>query len=339
MSEQFDRAAIGAQALAMTQAQNEPQEADASTETEADSTEEAADDEPAESEAAEADDSDAGEDGDEDESGEGSEGGIDAEAAKEAAIAGDTAALAKALGLDARALDTSGRKLKFVRKTLQEAKALKASTEQVQSDLRSVYGDVHEAATKLRAGDWSAAVECYEKTFGSFEDLVTKVLGERSSEGSAELSQRERRIKEREEAFEASRRKLEADSRAANEEAAAVSRVKTALKGHAYVKDADDAREVVKLVVSSAGSDGKPTLSAKQAADKLLEQARKKAEKLGIVAGKPKPKPKAAKKPVKLSKASQPDRKLKLTETLSDIFPDEERKRLIAEARRLSGVK
>lgn len=259
-----------------------------------------------------------------------------------AAEAGDGKALAKALGVTDSSLDTSSRKLRHVRKTLKEAKDLSNTTEATRQELREAYGDIREAQIRHKRGDVLGAVESIEKVFGAeFTDIVTEVLELQAGGGGAEgkaLRVREAKIKEREDAFTSNQKKVQTQFQTAQAEKAAKGRVKVALQGHAYVQDDSDVEAVMQVVLKSYDETTRTYgLDVKEAADQLLAKEIARAAKRGgpTVA---KVKPNARAKIRKLQASVAPKKNLG-REKREDIFSEDDRARLGAEAARLSGGK
>lgn len=221
--------------------------------------------------------------------GEGASSAVDTAAAVAAFEAGDMRALAEALGKSGAQGDVSPAKFRAMRATQKKLDSDRAQIADQVKQLQERYGDPYAIKQAWKQGN-AADVATYIKrlTGADWSEITLALAGdEKATPKGTETERMERELAEVKRLWQEDLARAEA----VKQEEKAVKRLAREMREHPYVKDEDDAREIIKLANSKYWDPEarRYTKTRRQIADILLERERARARKRGFVSDDPKP--------------------------------------------------
>lgn len=223
-------------------------------------------------------------------------------------VAGNLTELAKQVGVDAKAVDASGKKLMLVRENVSKASTLLAqATEKettaktIREDCKREFGDPHRARKAVSEGKFAEAAQWIEKALDiPFAEFTRHVATATKGMDPKELERftKDRELRDREKALEAKEKaKVEELSRE-QQTAKATKTIVAKCAGHAVLKLRDGAKLVLrKLEDAFDDKTGVVGLGYSQAADQVLAEFDESARALGYTKGAAAPEVKPEVKP------------------------------------------
>lgn len=222
-------------------------------------------------------------------------------------VAGSLPELAAKLGVDAKAVDASGKKLSLVRERVKEAEAKvaqanakEAEANAIRVECKQAYGPPHLARKAVDAGKFADAAQWMEKVldmpFAEFTRQVALATKGMAPEALAAF-QKDRELKAREEALAAKERRTTDERSQAERDAKATKTIETKCSGHDALKLTNGSKMIMAVLHDHFDAKtGAITIGYKQAADLVLGQFEAQAKALGYTRGGAPPAPVAAPK-------------------------------------------